>query len=111
MNISMTTKFMHRLSKIITEVSASYGVDEIHAEALEDSLKEKLNEYCLELDEYYIEEYHIAVSSARNKAYDDGHSDGYAEGYDEGYDVGYEDGHDYGHSEGYASGYDDGYAV
>ena len=59
----MPPKFMHRLSKIITEVSASYGVDEIHAEALEDSLKQKLNEYYLELDEYYIKEYNNALDN------------------------------------------------
>ena len=92
METIMTPEFMHRLSKIITEVSASYGVDEIHAEALEDSLKEKLNEYCLELDEYYIEEYNNALDSARTIAYDDGNYDGYADGYDVGYNAGYADG-------------------
>ena len=91
METIMTPKFMHRLTKIITEVSAITGIDEVDAEALEELLKAELNEYCLELDDYYIEEYHNALASARSKAYDDGHSDGYADGYDVGYDDGYSD--------------------
>ena len=78
-------KFMNRIAKIVTEVSAVTGIDEVDAAALEELLKEKLNEYCLELDEYYIEEYHNALSSARNKAYDSGFDDGYDVGYDNGY--------------------------
>ena len=92
METILTPKFMHRIAKIATEVSASYGVDEIHAEALLESLKEKLNEYCLELDEYCIEEYNNAMNRARNSAYDDGFDDGYDVGYDVGYNAGYADG-------------------
>ena len=84
----MKPDFIDSIAKIIAEVRVRTCIDKIDAEVLEDILQEELNEYCLELDEYYIEEYHIAISSARSKAYDDGHSDGYTDGYDIGYDDG-----------------------
>ena len=74
-------KFMNRIAKIITEVSAVTGIDEVDAKAMEELLKAAFNEYCLELDEYYIEEYHNALNSARSKAYDSGYEDGYDVGY------------------------------
>ena len=79
METILTPKFMHRISKITTEVSAVTGIDEVEVKALEALLKEKLNEYCLELEEYYEEEYYVALSSARSKAYDVGYEDGYSE--------------------------------
>ena len=85
METILTPKFMHRLSKIATEVSASYGIDEVQAKALRELLEAAFNEYCLEREEYYIEEYSHAVSRARNIAYDDGYDDGYDIGYDNGY--------------------------
>ena len=78
-------KFMNRIAKIVTEVSAITGIDEIHAKAMEELLKAAFNEYCLEREEYYIEEYHNAMNRARNSAYDDGFDDGYDVGYDNGY--------------------------
>ena len=51
-----------QLSKIITEVSASYGIAEVDAKALEELLKAELS-----------------------KAYEAGHSDGYDDGYESGY--------------------------
>ena len=96
----MKSDFMGRIAKIIAEVRASTCIDEIDAEVIEAILQDSLNEYCTMLNEYYEEEYHIAISSARSKAYDDGHSDGHSDGYDMGYDAG--------RSDGYADGYDDG---
>ena len=81
MEIIMTLKFMHSIEKIITEVSAVTGIDEVHAKALRELLKGELNEYCLELEEYYEEEYSNAIASARSKAYDSGYEDGYDTGY------------------------------
>ena len=80
-------------TRLITEVSAITDIDEVHAEAIEKLLKDELNEYYKMLDEYYVEEYHNAIASARNIAYDAGHSDGYADGYDVGYDDGYYESH------------------
>ena len=81
----MTPDFMGRIAKIVEEVSARACVDKIDTEVLEDILQDSLNEYCTLLNGYYEEEYYIAISSARSKAYDDGHSDGYADGYVVGY--------------------------
>ena len=89
----MKPDFIDSIAKIIEEIRVITCIDEVDVEAIEELLKAELNEYCLELDEYYIEEYHIAISSARNEAYYDGHSDGYADGYDIGYDDGYSDSH------------------
>ena len=89
----METKFMDRAAKIIEEVLARTCIAKSDTEVLEEILQDELKAYYAELEEYYIEEYHIALSSARNIAYDDGHSDGYAEGYDVGYFEGYEDGY------------------
>ena len=85
METILTPKFMHSIEKIATEVSAITGIDEVDAKALEELLEAAFNEYCLELEEYYIEDYHNALSSARNKAYDSGFDDGYDVGYDNGY--------------------------
>ena len=78
---SMTLNLMHRLSKISTDVSAVTGIDEVHAKALRELLEAALNEYCLALEEYYDEEYYVAIASARSKAYDSGYEDGYDTGY------------------------------
>ena len=77
-------KFMPRLLKITTEVSAITGIDEVAAEALAELLKAELKEYCLELDGYYAEEYYNALTSARSRAYDSGYSKGYSDGYSDG---------------------------
>ena len=74
---TIMTDFMNRAAKIIA--------DEIDTEVIKEILQDSLSEYCTLLNEYYAEEYYIAVASARNKAYDDGHSDGYSDGYESGY--------------------------
>ena len=83
-----TPDFMGRIAKITEEVRARTCIDEIDTEIIEAILQASLNEYYTMVNEYYEEEYYIAISSARSKAYDDGHSDGYADGYDVGYDDG-----------------------
>ena len=87
----MKPDFMDRIEKIIADVRTITYIDKIDAKAIEELLKDELNEYCSLLEQYYEEECYIAVSSARNIAYDDGHSDGYADGYDVGYDNGQSD--------------------
>ena len=83
-----TPNSAHRIAKIITEISAITDIDEVHEEVIEKLLQDELRAYYAELEDYYI-----AISSARNEAYGEGHSDGYARGYD----VGYEDGHSESH--------------
>ena len=87
----MKPNFMDGAAKIIADIrtSTSTCIDDVDAEIIENILNAALKEYYDELNEYYEEEYYIAISSARSKAYDAGHSDGYADGYD----VGYLDGH------------------
>ena len=85
----MTPKFMNSIEKIIREISVITDIDEVHAEVIEKLLQDELRAYYAELEDYYI-----AISSARNEAYYEGHSDGYARGYD----VGYKDGHSESHS-------------
>ena len=62
METIMTPKLMHSLSKIITEVRNSTGIDEVHVEALEEILQ---------------------------AAYDAGEDAGYDAGFNAGYDAGY----------------------
>ena len=110
----VTPKFTKSIEKIITEISAITDIDEVRAEVIEKLLQDELRAYYAELEDYYI-----AISSARNEAYYEGHSDGYARGYDVGRDEGrdkglkegYTDGQDYGHSEGYSAGYSEGYSA
>ena len=84
------------IAKIIEEVRNRTCIDNIDKEIIEEILQDSLNEYFVMLDGYYEEEYYNAISSARNKAYDDGHSDGYTDGHFDGYDIGYEDGYEEG---------------
>ena len=84
----MKTETITTIAKIIEEVNAKTCINKIDKEVIVGILQASLNEYFVMLDGYYEEEYYIAISSARNIAYDDGHSDGYADGYD----IGYEDG-------------------
>ena len=83
-----TPDFMGRIAKILAEIRNRTCIDEIEAEIIEELLQDSLNEYCTLLNEYYAEEYYIAITCAEHRAYDDGHSDGYADGYDVGYDDG-----------------------
>lgn len=85
----MKPNFMDSIAKIVKDIRTKTCIDDADVEILEGLLKDELNEYCNLIGEYYEEEFYIAISSARNRAYDDGHSDGYADGYD----VGYDDGH------------------
>ena len=88
----MKPDFMGRTANIIAEIRTSTCIDDVDTEILEEILQAELNEYYRELNGYYEAEYYIAISSARNSAYDEGRSAGYAEGYDVGYDDGYDDG-------------------
>ena len=73
------------ITKLVKEIQTQICIDDADVEILDEILQDGLNEYCTLLNGYYEEEYYIAISSARSKAYDDGHSDGYADGYDVGY--------------------------
>ena len=95
----METIMTPDFTRVIAEIRTITGINDFEAEAIEELLKAELNEYRLELEDYYIEEYHNAMNRARNSAYDNG----FTAGYDAGYDVG--------RFEGYNAGYDDGYAV
>ena len=79
----MTPKFMGRIAKLVKEIQTQICIDDAEVEILEGLLKDGLNEYCILLDGYYEEEYYIAISDARNRAYDNGYADGYDEGYSE----------------------------
>ena len=76
-----TPDFMGRIEKIIAEVRARTGMDEIDTEIIREILQDVLKEYCTMLHGYYEEECYIAVSRARNSAYYDGFDDGYAVGW------------------------------
>ena len=73
-----------RIANIIEEIRSTC-IEDVDAEVIEELLLRELNEYCIMVDEYYIEEYHNAMNRARNSAYDDG--------FDDGYDIGYDNGH------------------
>ena len=77
----MKPNFMRSIAKILAEVQQYSDVD---AEVLTEILKDELNEYCILLDEYYIEEYSNALNSMRSKAYDSGYEDGYSAGHSAG---------------------------
>ena len=87
METIMTPKFMNSIEKIITEISVITDIDEVHVEVIEKLLQDELRAYYAELEDYYV-----AISSARNAAYDDGFDDGYNVGYDNGYSDGNSDG-------------------
>ena len=89
----MKSDFMVKTAKIIAEVRNRTCIDELDAEVIEEILQDELEEYCTLLNEYYEEEYYIAISSARSKAYDAGYDDGYDVGYDNGYADCYENGY------------------
>ena len=85
--------FMSSIAKILEEVRTKICIDDVDAEVLEKILQDELTEYYTLLTGYYEEEYYIAISRARSKAYDDGHSEGYADGYYVGYDDGRSESH------------------
>ena len=74
-------QFRDRAAKIMVDVRNRTCIDDDDAEVLADILQAELEEFYLMLDEYYDEEYCVAVSSARNKAYDAGYDDGYSDGH------------------------------
>ena len=76
----MKPDFIDSTAKIIEEVLARTCIDKIDTEVLEDILQDELKAYYAELEDYYIEEYHNAISRARNIAYDAGYDDGYSDG-------------------------------
>ena len=80
-----TPDFTGNIAEIISEVRLRICMDEIDTDVLVEILQDSLNEQCTLLNGYYEEEYHNAISSVRNSAYDDGYDDGYDVGYDNGY--------------------------
>ena len=80
----MKPNFIGKAAKIIAEIRTKTCIDDVDAEVLTEILKDELNEYCILLDEYYIEEYSNALNSMRNKAYDSGYEDGYSAGHSAG---------------------------
>ena len=72
-------------TRVIAEIRTRTCIEDVDAYVIEEILLRELNEYSRMLDEYYIEEYHNAISSARNTAYDSGFDDGYDIGYGNGY--------------------------
>ncbi len=64
----MKPDFMSRIAKIVEEVRTIACIDDVDVKILEELLQDELYEYAEELDEYYEEEYYIAISSARSKA-------------------------------------------
>ena len=80
-----------KVADIIAKIINRTCIDNDDVEVIEEILQGTLHEYYAALEEYFVEEYYNAVSSARSKAYDDGHSDGY----DDGYESGYADCHDH----------------
>ena len=85
MQTIMTPEFVGKTAKIIAEIRNRTCIDDVDAQIMEEILQASLNEYCMELEGYYEEEYYIALSSARSKAYDIGYDDGYNDGYSESY--------------------------
>ena len=80
------------LTRLIAELRTRACINDGDAEAFEELLKAELTEYCLALDEYYLEEYSNALDNTQIIAYDEGNYDGYDDGYDAGYNAGYADG-------------------
>ena len=84
MNTIVKPDFKATIANTIAEIRTMTCID-VDAESIEKILQKDIEEQCVMLNEYYEEEFYIAVSSARSKAYDDGHSDGYDDGYENGY--------------------------
>ena len=89
----VTPNFAAKIAKIIAEICTQTCIDDVEVKIVGELLKDELTECCDLLNQYYEEEYHNALASARSRAYDDGHSDGYSDGYDDGQSDGYDDGH------------------
>ena len=68
----MKHDFMARAAQIIDKIGTEITVDILQAE---------LKEYYAELEEYFKEEHHKAITRARDSAYDKGYDDGYDDGY------------------------------
>ena len=85
MKTIMPPKFKGKIAKIVKEIQTQICIDDADVKILEGLLKDELNEYYHLIDEYYEEEYYIAIKDVRTRAYDNGYDDGYADGYDEGY--------------------------
>ena len=67
-----------RIAKLVKEIQTKICID-ADVKILEGLLKDELNEYYRSIDEYYEEEYYIAIADARKRAYDNGYADGYDE--------------------------------
>ena len=80
MKTTMPPKFN---SKILKEIQTQICIDDADIKILEGILNDTLNEYYQLIDQYYEEEYYIAIEDVRTSAYDIGYSDGYDDGYSE----------------------------
>ena len=81
----MKPDFMNKIANIIAEARNRTSMDEAEVKILKELLQEELKEYYDALEEYYEEEYYIAIEDVRTSAYDNGYADGYTDGSDEGY--------------------------
>ena len=77
MQTNISPKFATKTAKIIAEIRNRTCINNMDAQILEDILQAALNEYYMEVDEYYEEEYYIAIEDVRASAYDNGFADGY----------------------------------
>ena len=77
MQTNIPPKFVGKTAKIIAEIRNRTCINNMDAQILEDILQAALNEYYMEVDEYYEEEYYIAIEDVRASAYDNGFADGY----------------------------------
>ena len=81
----MKFDFKVKTAHTMAEIRNRTCIDDADAEVINEILRDELTEFCDALFQYYEEEYHNAIASARSKAYDAGHSDGYDDGYESGY--------------------------
>ena len=77
MQTNISPKFATKTAKIIAEIRNRTCIKIMDAQSLEEIFIDALNEYCTAVDEYYEEEYYIAIEDVRASAYDNGFADGY----------------------------------
>ena len=73
----------HKIAKLVKEIQTQICIDDADVKIIEGLLKDELNEYYHIIDEYYEDEYYIAIEDVRTSAYDNGYADGYDAGYSE----------------------------
>ena len=83
MQTNIPPKFVGKTAYIIEEIRKRTCINNMDAQILEELFIDALNEYCMAVDEYYEEEYYIAIEDVRTSAYDNGYADGYDTCYSE----------------------------